>query len=579
LIIESKHIARNPTQRNATEKAFLQSISTTEQVEKITQTKQASKMRQAPSAEVMSKYPKTGSPKSLVILVNFSDKSFVTPTPQTAFTNLLNQDGYSANGGTGSARDYFRSASYGKFAPAFDVVGPYTLPNNMAYYGGNDSNGDDLRPLQMVIDACNLANNAGLDFTQYDTDGDGKVDNVFIYYAGFNEAEDRYETMPNTVWPHRWGIYPKTLFQYYNYEGTVASVTFDGKRVEDYACTSELKGYSGSNMCGIGTFAHEFGHVLGLPDYYHTNTTVYKATLEDWSLMDSGGYLNEGRTPPTYSVYDRFYLGWLSPQQVNTASDLTLLPIYQGKTQPANTNQQAYLLSATTHDLNGALPNPVEFFMLEYRKKVDWDFYLPGEGMLIWHIDFNQTAWDYNTVNNYTGTSQTASSHMRVYLQPLSGSTSTPGAAFTSGSFTPTTWAGVNINRPITNITKTDANITFKLMGGTPFDPNSPVVVVGKIDNALEFPATKLNVTRAKTLNIKTTDLTGNLSVAISGTNASYFTVSVSSITKDAANGTSGSNITINYNPTVAGSHSATLTISGGGLNPAKVISLVGSGY
>ena len=101
------------------------------------------------------------------------------------------------------------------------------------------------------------------------------------------------------------------------------SVKADGKTIFDYACTSELNGYSGSSMCGIGTFCHEFGHVLGLPDYYHTTSTTYKATLEDWSIMDAGGYNNFGRTPPTYSVYDRFYLGWLTPEQINTANDYT----------------------------------------------------------------------------------------------------------------------------------------------------------------------------------------------------------------------------------------------------------------
>jgi hypothetical protein len=94
-------------------------------------------------------------------------------------------------------------------------------------------------------------------------------------------------------------------------------------------------------------------------------------------------------------------LGWLTPQEMNSPIDLTLLPIYQGTTEPANTNQQAYLLSATNHNLNGANPTPSEFFMLEYRKKTGWDAFLPGEGMLIWHIDYNQSAWDNNEPNNY----------------------------------------------------------------------------------------------------------------------------------------------------------------------------------
>jgi len=669
--IESEFIARNISKRSATEIQFLKTAPKHETIQSVQNTRQKSKMLSAQSVPQRA-YPLTGSPKSLVILVNFSDKSYVTSSPQTAYTNLLNQPNYSTNGGTGSARDYFKSCSYGKFSPNFDVVGPYTLPNTMAFYGANDTSGNDTNPQQMVIDACSAANTAGLDFTKYDTDNDGYVDNIFVYYAGYNEAEGG---PANSVWPHRWTL-------------ANTSTKFDGKIIYDYSCTSELQGSTGSSMCGIGTFCHEFGHVLGLPDYYDTSGAQTN-TLNSWDIMDYGAYSNAGRTPPTYSVYDRFFLGYIAPEQVSTASDLTLLPIYQDTIQPAKTNNQAFLFSATTHNLIGSNPSPTEFFMVEYRKKTGWDTYLPAEGMLIWHIDYNQTAWNDNVPNNYSGTTQTATSHMRVYLQPLSGLTTTPGTAFTSGSYAPTTWAGTNINRAITSITKSASNITFKLMGGAPDltpkitmagtvipfqttvgtssttqnltltgtyltgnllvnladstnfyiklstestwsksisivptlgsvnvtlnilynpttvgthtnqvkftstgatdaylslsgtaapDPNAPTIITGRIENLLQFPTTRLNAISTKTLNIKTTDLIGDLALAITGNDASYFTATVSSITKDAANATNGVNISINYTPTSPGAHTATLTISGGGLTPDRVISLNGTG-
>lgn len=682
---ESNVIAKNPSNRSASDIQFLSAIDKTQSVQQLQKAPMRSKMK-ATSTQPRKAYPLNGSPKSLVILVNFSDKSYVVSTPQTAFTNLLNQDGYTTNGGTGSARDYFMSASYGKFSPNFDVVGPFTLPQTLDYYGKNDTDGYDTNPLQMIIDACSAANST-VDFTQYDTDNDGVIDNVFVYYAGYNEAEN---AAANTIWPHRWGVYPQALFpDGYNYTGTVASVTFDGKRLMDYACTSELKGTSGSNMCGIGTFSHEFGHVLGLPDYYNTDDSN-KNTLNEWHIMDSGAYNNEGRTPPTYTSFDRFFLGWITPEQVSTPIDLTLLPLYQGKTTPANTNQQTYLFSASTHNLVATNPDPKEFFMVEYRKKTGWDAYLPAEGLLIWHIDYDQTAWDNNGPNNYTGSTQTSTDHMRLYLQPLSGSTTTPGTAFTSGSFTPTTWSGTDINRAITSIALNADNVTFKLMGGTqgptintagsivefstvfgtasssqtltvsgttltndillsfdnqtnfemklssqstwsksltipqvsgavaattvnirynpaaagshnavltlastgatsktvnlsgsasvPFDPNATAVFPGKIDNALQFPATTINRTRTKVLNIKTTDVLSALSVNLTGTNASMFTVSTNQITNIASNAANGTNINITYTPTATGTHTAVLTISGGGLNPAKVINLTGEG-
>ena len=667
-VVESEFIARNVSRRTATEIQFLKTVNQSAILQKVQNAPKRSKMLLTQTLPQKA-YPLLGTPKSLVILVNFSDVAFITATPQTAFTNLLNQDGYSANGGTGSARDYFMASSYGKFAPDFDVYGPVTLPQTLDYYGKNDASGYDTNPAQMVVDACAAANASGLDFTQFDTDGDGYVDNVFVYYAGYNEAEGGGA---NTIWPHRWSI---------SSAGITTGITFNGKKIDDYSCTSELKGNSGTNMCGIGTFCHEFGHVLGLPDYY--DTTISQAnTLNSWSIMDYGCYSNLGRTPPTYSVYDRFFLGWITPEEESSQTALTLLPISQSKTVPENTNNQAFLLSATTHNLNGQSPSPGEFFMLEYRKKTGWDTYLPAEGMCIWHIDYNQTDWNDNVPNNYTGSTQTYASHMHVYLQPLSGSTTTPGTAFTSGSFTPLTWAGTDINRAVSNISKMPDNITFNFMpskmtargsfagfsttfgapatsqniilsalnldgnlnvtflnsvnfeaklstdntwsktlslvpisgsindtinvrynptstgtqtdqlsigsvgittanfnlsGTSVIGPNSPQIFVGTDDSTLLFYPTKLYTSNTKTINTKTTDIVSNLSLVISGTDAAMFTVSVSSVTKDAANGMNGNNITINYIPTTLGAHSATFTISGGGL-PDKVISLNGTG-
>jgi immune inhibitor A len=574
-ITPSDVIARDVSSRSAQDIQFLKSLKNSSSVS-LQRVKASGRQFQKPQLSVRKNaFPLTNSPRSLVILVNFSDKSFVTSSAQSAFTNLLNQSGYSANGATGSARDYFMASSYGKFSPEFDVVGPYTLSKTMKSYGANDADGYDVDPARMIVDACKAADNAGVDFSKYDTDNDGLIDNIFVYYAGYNEAEGAAE---NTVWPHRWVVYTSEESSTdYTYDGTVASVTFDGVRLYDYACTSELKGTSGSNMCGVGTFCHEFGHVLGLPDYYHTAED--KTTLDYWDIMDAGNYLNDGRTPPVYSTYDRFYLGWLTPEEANTPSNLTLKPIYQGMTQPANTYQQSYLLSATTHNLVGNNPSPKEFFVLEYRKKTGWDAFLPAEGMLIWHIDYDQTAWDNNEPNNYTGTSQTANSHMRVYLQPLSGSTSTPGTAFTSGSFTPTTWTGTNINRAITEISKTSDQVTFKLMGGEVEDPNKAVIKLGVVQSQLVFPSTKINNAAVKAINIKTNGITGNLTVTLSGDQAEMFSVSANSISQNAANGSDGVNINITYRPTTSGEHTAVLTISGGGLSPDKVITLKGIGH
>lgn len=568
--VSGEMIARDPEKRNASDLNYLSKIKKINEIE-IKAITAPTKVKRIPSSTTVSTgFPRTGSPKSLVILVNFSDRSFVIPNAKDAFTRLLNQEDYSDNGGTGSAKDYFEAASNGQFSPQFDVVGPYTLPNTMAYYGANDPETDeDVKPAYMIVDACKAANTAGLDFTQYDTDNDGYIDNVFVYYAGYNEAEWGPD---DSVWPHRWAV-----VRNFNYTGTVQSVTFDGKTLFDYACTSELKGSSGTSMCGIGTFTHEFGHVIGMPDYYHT--AADKNTLNNWSIMDSGAYLNAGRTPPTYSAYDRFYLGWLRPEEINTAADKVLYPLSQSEITLISTAKQAYLLSATNHNLVGDNPLPKEFYIMEYRKKTGWDSYLPAEGLLFWHIDFNQTAWDENEVNNYTDSLfQSAASHMRVYLQPLSGYITTPGTAFTSGSFDPLTWAGSRIDRAITGITKTSDSISFKIMGGTPVIPvDPPKILAGVINEILQYPVIPSGSSTVKYLNIKTTDLSGDLTAIISGINASLFSASVQNISMATANSESGANISITYQPVTGGNHTAILTISGGGLIPDKVIELKGS--
>ncbi len=342
--------------------------------------------RQIKDSGKSSKFPLEGSPRSLVILAAFSDVSFTVPNTKQAFTNLLNENGYSTNGGTGSAADYFRDASFEKFTPSFDVVGPFTLPQKVSYYGGNNIYGNDKNAVQMVVDACNAADYAGVDFSIYDTDNDGYIDNVFIYYAGYNEAEGGGA---DTIWPHRWVIVPGS-----NYNGTEASITFDGKKLYDYACTSELRGNStnGGGMCGIGTFVHEFGHVLGLPDFYATNGSTHH-TLSFWDVMDAGPYLNQGRTPPTYNSFERFSLGFLMPTLVNTSPYLSLNPLL--------TSNEAYLLSSTsTHNLNPSNPFPREFFMMENRQNTGWDAYLPGHGMLIYRVNYNHQDWLYNSPNN-----------------------------------------------------------------------------------------------------------------------------------------------------------------------------------
>lgn len=312
--------------------------------------------RRAMSDNVESAYMGAAMPfqKVLVLLVEFADLKFVTPAPEQSFTNMLNQKGYSVNGATGSAKDYFTDNSMGKYSPTIDVFKVVTVPRSYEYYGSNTTTGDDSKPQQMVIDACNEAVKQGLRLSDYDTDGNGVLDNVFIYYAGHNEAEGGPDA---SIWPHRWSV-PR---------GT----SIGGVQVLDYACTSELKGAAGQTMAGIGTFCHEFGHVLNLCDLYDSNGMMNGSalTMGYLSIMDSGNYLNGGNTPPFYTAIEREMLGWMTATVIDKPGTFTIKTV---------DNNVAYRINTA---------NEGEYFLLESRGDKGWDKYLEGVGMLVYHID------------------------------------------------------------------------------------------------------------------------------------------------------------------------------------------------
>lgn len=362
-----------------------------------------------------------GERRFLVILVEFSDLPFSIPSPNAAFTNLLNQNGYSYNGGTGSVKDFYTDNSAGVFVPSFDVYGPVTLENGYAYYGGNDEDGGDLRPDAALAEACDLLDEE-IDFSKYDLDGDGYVDNVFFYYAGHNEAEGGGE---DTIWPHQWSLYRYSSFH-------------DGVKVFRYACSSEYKGVaSASVMCGIGTFVHEFGHVLGLPDFYDTDYDQNGSARHPgaFSTMAGGNYANGGNTPVNFTSVERQMLGWMGCFNTLSSSGAYSLGGLSGNNLP-------YVSKA---DVDG------EDFIYEFRDGTGWDRYLPT-GIVVYHRDASlnichdnvsaEAMWSTNSINNYAV-------HPCLYL--FGGSRVYPGEDNTV-EIAPRPWSGADLPYYISNI-------------------------------------------------------------------------------------------------------------------------------
>jgi M6 family metalloprotease-like protein len=298
----------------------------------------------------------------LVILVEFSNKEFSTSTdPKAAFTALMNEEGYSVTGGTGSARDFYRDNSHGAFDPVFDVFGPVKLENPFYYYGGNDYSGNDKAAEDAVIEGC-IALDEEIDFTRYDNDGDGEVDMVFMYYAGKGEADGGTS---NTIWPHQYEI-----------SSCGKSLTLDGVKIDSYACTNEVVGGGEleGKMCGIGTACHEFAHAMGLPDFYDVDygSNGQSHCLFFFSTMDTGAYNNEGRTPPYFNFEERVLLGWLDESEYR---EFSTTDIY---TLPSVDENVAY---RTPTDMEG------EYFVYECRGSNGWDAGLLSHGLVVYHVD------------------------------------------------------------------------------------------------------------------------------------------------------------------------------------------------
>lgn len=385
-----------------------------------------------------SSFPSTGRQKGLVILVNYKDVKMSTADAHNYFSRMLNEPGFSDNGGTGSARDFFVECSDGKFLPEFDVYGPVELPHERSYYGGNNPfTGDDRNAHEMIIDACRLLDDE-VDFSEYDRNGDGYIDNVFVFYAGRGEANGGGD---DTVWPHSWQIEA----------GGKGTYVFDGVVLDSYACSNEQVR---DRTDGVGTFIHEFSHVMGLPDLYSTNGGS-AFTPGSWSALDYGPYNNDGRTPPLYGAFERCALGWMTPNEITGPLSAVLEPI--------SSNRAGVIRTSSAN----------EFFLFENRQQTGWDTYIPGHGMLVWHVHYVSSAWTGNSVNNNP-------THQYVDLEEADGirSASTlagdafPGTAgiteFTE-STTPSmgTWSGEKLELPVTDITETpDGLITFNVAGG-----------------------------------------------------------------------------------------------------------------
>lgn len=320
---------------------------------------------------LISNYPTTGSPRSLVLLIEFSDVEFSSvDNPKDFYTRMLNEEGFTySNGAEGSVKDFFIASSMGQFTPQFDVVGPIKLSKPRKHYGG-DTPEMDYNAQEVITEACKIIDGE-IDFSQYDTDGDGIVDNVYYFYAGSGQADN--PSLIEAIWPHSYELSEPLIL--------------DGKGIKSYACSNELKCDNDGKLstAGIGTFVHEFSHVLGLIDHYDTFYSGFTFDPNYWDTMAYGPYNNDGNTPPLFNAFERSEVGWMALTELEAGTDsVSRLP-------ELTESNFAYRISVPG--------KPSEYFVLENRQQQGWDRFLPGHGMLMWHIDVDTAEWFNNTAN------------------------------------------------------------------------------------------------------------------------------------------------------------------------------------
>lgn len=431
-----------------------------EQADKSVIIKKAGAKRQARNERRASRHKEfgvptsyTGEKKGIIILVNFSDKTFNTANNQSRFNNIVNTEGYSDGNFNGSVHDYFTSQSNGQFDLTFDVVGPVTVSNNYAYYGQNDSQGDDMYPQEMVVEACNLVDDQ-VNFGDYDWDGDGCVDQVYIIYAGKGEADGGGK---NTIWPHEWQL-----------SETNSDFDIDGVHIDTYACGPELNGSSQIN--GLGTICHEFSHCLGLPDFYDTRPSGSNFGMDSWSLMDYGCYNDGGYTPCNYTGYERMFCGWIEPIELKEDTQVTGMKSLEDY-------GDVYIMYNPNHK--------DEYYIFQNIQKKGWDLYADGSGLMIMHVDYDKNVWQSNQVNN-------TSSRQRCTIFAADNSYSgysTSGDLFPNGSvnsFSNTTTPAAKLynnnndgtklmNIEVTNITKkSNGTVEFNFVNNNVYPEDPP---------------------------------------------------------------------------------------------------------
>lgn len=506
-LVPGQFLARDENSRSAEEQAYLlangflmkSGVQTIwQQHNRLRNGMVSTAVRRAPAEGGPRRTAYTGKRKGLCILVQFSDVKFSANGTQTEFNKMFNQTGYSKNGHIGSVHDYFYDQSYGQFDLEFDVIGPVQLKYTRSYYGADGGGKNiDLKVGEMIVEACRGAADQ-VDFKDYDWDNNGEVDQLYVLYAGHGQNVSGVTS--DAIWPHEYWL---------KYSSYGKRLYLNGMYIDTYSCGSELKGNSGTNLGGIGVVCHEYSHCLGLPDFYDTGYSGAFG-MDNWSVMGNGAYCGDGCIPSPYTSYERMVSGWLTPTVLSTPTAVVNM-------QPITDAPEAYII------YNDANKN--EYYMLENHQVKSWGKDVNAHGLLVLHVDYSSSAWDYNTVNN-------DASHERMTIIPADNSLSNNGYVSSSDlagdpfpgikkkkALTDTSIPAATLynrspsgnylmGKPIEKITETTSGlISFSFMGGVPLSP--PVALDATDVEENSFTANWEEVADAESYNLQYRTMSG----------------------------------------------------------------------
>ncbi|ERT60078.1 M6 family metalloprotease domain protein [Prevotella sp. BV3P1] len=465
-ISSSNLLAHEKSQRQDAEKRAVAAQNRNLFFERAQQRIETRAMRREPVQVNSTFFPHTGSPKAIVILAQYKDTPFTLTNPRQSFQQFLNGKGRPTDYGHGegknasSVQQYFKDMSFGQFTPQFDVYGPVTLPHDLAYYGGTDSNGGDEEFDKLITDACRLMDDS-LDFANYDANGDGYADLVYVVYSGYGQNMGAPD---NTMWAKSGTIYP--------------TPSFDGKKICRVGISSELIGsptYPEEKMIsGIGLFCHEFSHCMGLPDFYPTLASARgdNQGMEAWSLMDDGEYIaNGGRWPTAYTAWEREAMGWMTIDDLTTAQQIELKTI--------DNKGKAYRI------YNDNDPNKKDYYIVQNIQAKRWNAGLESHGLLMYHVNYEALPFTLssNSVNNekgkprmtvipadgrlyssYNGNSNKYKEELKGDLFPGTKNVTELTDANKLPNYAPWTWTGGTLDKPIYNISEKEGIVYFDFL-------------------------------------------------------------------------------------------------------------------